>query len=399
MLILLMLKQKLKFITSIRALFWPLVMGAILVSTTFYAGLARADQYDEQIQALQAQNAGSQSAANQLASQASSYEDAINKLQEQINSLQQVIVDNQNKSNDLQKQIDAKQIELDHQKQVLGESIKTMYVEGQISTLEILASSNNISDFVNKETYRTAMRNQIKTTVDTITQLKAQLQKQQDQLQGMIKDQQTQQAQLNSAQLQQSQMLAYTEGQKATYDQQIRANNSQIGSLRAAQAAAIAAATGNNGNSAVGSSVAFHNLAYQWCGGGYGYCSAGFDEYIPYTLNIWGLEYARECVHYVADTLTNRGYYIPYHLFAARGNANQWVGTTTGTGTASRVFSPQRDDVVYMPIGGMGHVAIVDYVNSDGTLHVSQMNWPYGGWYSTMDLTVTSNLQFLRFHK
>lgn len=397
----LMLKQKLKLLASIKTLFWPLVMGAVLATTTFYAGIARADQYDAQIQQLKQQNASNQSSSDQLATQASSYEDAINLLQTQINSLQQAIVSNQHKSEELQKQINVEQTKLNYQKKVLGENIATMYVEGQISTLEILASSNNISDFVNKETYRTAMQNQIKTSVDAITQLKMQLQEKQDQLQNLIADQQTRQGQLNTDQTQKSQMLAYTEGQKATYDQQIAANNTRIADLYAQQAAAIARLTGSNGNSAVGSSIIYSNNIEKSCSSsGYNFCTYnGSTTYLDEIVNDnWGLHYARECVHYVADALTNRGYYIPYNLFAGRGFAYQWVGTTTSTGTAQLAATPQKNDVVYFPIGNLGHVGIIDYINSDGTLHVSQMNW-YPGEYSTMDVTITSNLQFLRFHK
>lgn len=376
--VLLMLKQKLKFITSIKALFWPLVMGAVLLSTTFYAGLARADQYDEQIRTLQQQNAGSQAASNQLASQASSYEDAINKLQAEINALQQAIVDNQNKSNDLQKQIDAKQIELDHQKQVLGENIKTMYVEGQISTLEILASSNNISDFVNKETYRTAMRNQIKTTVDTITQLKVQLQKQQDQLQSMIKDQQSQQAQLNSAQLQQSQMLAYTEGQKATYDQQIKANNSQIGSLKAAQAAA---------NQKLGGAPSAGDPNH----GGYpAYLDNAYQDSI---LDPWGM-FNRECVSYTAWKVQQTYGYMPY--WGGTGNAIQWPGDAANAGIPTGT-TPRAHSVAIWPVGYYGHAMWVEGVSPDGrTIYVSQYNYDWQGHYSEMSIS-SAGLTYIYF--
>jgi surface antigen len=389
---LLMLKQKLKFVSQIRALLLPVFMGVVLGGTTLYTGIVRADQYDEQIQTLQQQNSGSRAASNQLAAQANSYEDAINSLQDQINSLQQAIVDNQNKSNDLQNQINAKQTELDHQKQVLGENIKTMYVEGKISTLEILASSNNISDFVNKETYRTAMRNQIKTTVDTITQLKTQLQKQQDQLQGLIKEQQAQQAQLNSAQLQQSQMLAYTQGQKAAFDQQIKANNAQISSLRAQQLAFYNQITGG-GTRNYGSSGAFQfrNLsAEQDCGGGYSYCWAGFDQWVSDT---WGLHYARECVHYAADRAA-RGVDLSGYL-AGRGNANQWPSSLGGAYRVDQ--NPEVGAVAITTAFPSGHAMYVEYVLDDGWVGVSQMNWDVRGHYSTMEVKA-SGVWFIHFN-
>jgi peptidoglycan hydrolase CwlO-like protein len=98
----------------------------------------------------------------------------------------------------------------------LGENIKTMYLEGDISTLEVLASSKDLSDFVNKQEYRNSVSNKVKASVDKVNALKAELQKQQNEQQDLLKDQQAQQSQLQSDQAQQTALLNNTEGQKAT---------------------------------------------------------------------------------------------------------------------------------------------------------------------------------------
>ena len=166
-----MLKQKSKIRRSISTIF----VGSILVLGLVAGGLARADQFDEQIKALQQQNNTNQVTVNQLAAEAASYQDAIDKLSAQINNLRQAILDNQRQSNELQKQIEEQQAELARQRRVLGESIKTMYLEGEISTLEILAASKDLSEFVDRQQYRNSVQNKIKTTVEKITQLKLEL--------------------------------------------------------------------------------------------------------------------------------------------------------------------------------------------------------------------------------
>ena len=82
-------------------------------------------------------------------------------------------------------------------KQVLGDNIRGP-VPGrlEVSTLEIFASSNNLSDFVNKEVDRSVVQNKVKTSVDTITVLKQKLQIQQQQLQQTITSLQTERSQL-----------------------------------------------------------------------------------------------------------------------------------------------------------------------------------------------------------
>ena len=70
------------------------LLAVVLSLGIFSSGLVGADQYDEQIWALQGQNASHQQAANELAAQAASYQDAVDKLSTQINNLRQAILDN-----------------------------------------------------------------------------------------------------------------------------------------------------------------------------------------------------------------------------------------------------------------------------------------------------------------
>jgi len=382
--------KKLKSLNINSRLAVSAVLAFIIVAGTIYGGIVRADSYDQQIQALQNQKNANQALANQLAQQASSYQGAIDALQTQIDSLQQAIVASQQKSDALQAQINQAQVDLAHEKLVLGENIKTMYLEGKISTLEILASSRDLSEYINKQTYRNSVQNQVKTTLDKITALKAQMEKQQTELQTLIKQQQAQQSELADQQNQQSQLLSYTEGQKAAYDSQIKSANSQIVSLRAQQAAAIRALQGSNGTSAVGSPIVYNNLTGGvQCGGGYPYCGYGLDQYVA---DPWGLFLARECVHYVAWGLSAQG--INVH-FNGNGNANQWAGALSGMATINN--DPTGAQMVYLPIAPLGHVAMIDQDYGNGWVHVSQYNWQ-PGMYSTMDLKVTSNLLFFHFN-
>jgi surface antigen len=184
-------KQKMKKpskFAQARTLIGVVAICVLLILATVINSV-RADQFDEQIRALQSQNDSNQAASSQLAAQASSYQDAINKLQAQISALQAAIVANQQKSEELKNQIIQAQADLDQQKKVLGENIKAMYLEGKTSTLEMLASSKNLSDFVDREQSRNAVQSKVKDTMAKITALQQQLKNQQEQLQQLIKDQ------------------------------------------------------------------------------------------------------------------------------------------------------------------------------------------------------------------
>jgi peptidoglycan DL-endopeptidase CwlO len=379
-----MLKQKYKLLKNNLKIAAVLLVSLLLVGGT--VGLVHADRFDEQIRQLQQQNASSQSAADQLAAQASSYQDAIDKLDQQISSLQQAIVDNQIKSDDLQKQIVQAQADLDHEKVILGENIKAMYLEGDISTLEILASSKNISDFVNKQEYHSSVQTKVKTTLDKINALKIQLTEQQRELQVAIADLKNQQSQLASAQAQQSQMLAYTEGQKAAYDQQIKSNKASIADLRREQAAENARLFGGNGSYIVAGNNGNDTYPNGWR-----------NAYQDSLIDNWGM-YNRECVSYTAWKVYESGRYMPY--WGGVGNANQWDNNAIAAGIPTD-YSPRPGDVAIKNSSPYGHAMYVEKVYGDGAIYVSQYNADLTGHYSEAYLSAATvsiyGLVFIHF--
>jgi peptidoglycan DL-endopeptidase CwlO len=359
-------------VAQIRSYFGVITVCFVLILATFI-NVVRADQYDAQIQALQTYNNNNQAVANQLGVQASSYQDAINKLQAQISGLQAAIAANQQQNDKVQQQIDKAQADLTQQKQVLGEDIKAMYLEGQTSTLEVLASSKDLSDFVDKQQARNAVSDKVKDTVAKISDLEAQLKSQQAQLQQLIKEQQSQNDQLTADQNKQAQLLAYTEGQKAAYDQQISVNNSQIGALRAQQAAANRQLDGSGQVITSGS-----------CGGGYPASASGplgswgCNYSLDNTIDNFGM-YNRECVSYTAWMVYKNYGYMPN--WGGSGNANQWPGDARAAGIPTG-YTPKVGSVaIYMGNAStdpFGHAMWVVGV-SGNSIHVYSYNDYYDG--------------------
>jgi peptidoglycan hydrolase CwlO-like protein len=365
---LLIQKQKMQKPTKVvraRTLISVVSICVVLILTTLINGV-KADQFDEQIKALQSQNNNNQSASNQLAAQASNYADAINKLQVQIDALQSAINANQQKSDQLKQQIIEAQAELDQEKKVLGENIKAMYLEGKTSTLEMLASSKDLSDFVDRQQAQNAVQSKVKDTMAKVVSLQQELKSQNDQLQQLIKDQQSQSSQLSSTRAEQSQLLSYTEGQKAAYDQQIKSNNSQIATLRAQQAAA---------NARLGGRAAAGDPGH----GGYpGYLdNAGQDTLI----DPWGM-FNRECVSYTAWKVYQTYGHMPY--WGGVGNANQWPSDAQNYGISTGTV-PKAHSVAISMGGAYGHAMWVEAV-SGNTIYVSQYNYDLQGHYSEMSI-------------
>lgn len=390
---------KQKYTTRIRSRLAAVSMVVILAIAgvtqgfgVFAASCTTATQCQQQIDALNQQKADAQSNSDKLAIQASSYQDAINKLDTKINALQEAIVANQNKSDELKVQIAQSQAQLDQEKKTLGENIKQMYLQGDMSVLEVLASSNNLSSYVNRQEYRNAVQQQVKDTLDQITKLKLQLQQRQESLDGAIKAQQGQRSELADAQAQQGQMLAYTEGQKAAYDSQIASSQKQISALQQ-QIIAL--------NTPVGSAVSYGGA----CGGGYpnahsgpyGYwgCTYAQDN----TIDNWGM-YNRECVSYTAWREAQASRYVPYGL----GNAGDWIYNVPSSWVSQ---TPEAGDVAIRPADpnlvffngerDVGHAMYVESVNGDGTINISQYNASLNGTYSYVAGRSTAGLYFIHF--
>ncbi|HSW66607.1 MAG TPA: CHAP domain-containing protein [Bacillota bacterium] len=342
-----------------------LTLASVLTLGLSVVPSVRADQYDQQIAALRAQNAQSQDVLNGLLDQASSYQDAINKLQAQIDAVQRLINDNVAQQTKLQQQIDTNQAELDREKAVLGADIKQMYVDGQPTTIEMLASSGNLSDFVDKQQYRTDVQNKVQETLLKINALQRQLKEQKTKVDQLLADQRTQQSQLDSDRSQQASLLAYNQDQQNTYNKQIKANQTKMADLRHQQTIENAKLFGN------GLVNIPDTTGYPWAGAGFP--NGGYDP--------WGMEY-RQCVSYTAWRVWHETGYMYGWGNIGMGNANQWDDDARATGIP--VDNNPRGDVVVGIKNSQpwGHAVYIEHVYDNGDVYISQYNALYDGNYS-----------------
>ncbi len=360
---------------------------AVVATAGIMVPIVRADEFDAKIQALQGSNAQNQAAATNLQAQSNSYQDAINKLQAQIDGVQAQLNASQAQQADLEQQIIQKQADLDRQRALLSNDVKAMYVDGQMSSIEMLATSKNLSDFVDKEEYRNLVQKKIQDTLAAITKLQSELKIQKTQVDQLIENQKAQQAQLAANRQQQADLLAYTEAQKNQFNAQISSNNSQIGELRRQQI--IANARYNIGPAGTGVN----------CGGGYPakWCNIGQDT----SIDSWGM-YNRECVSYTAfkvhqDFLAGRNNRdMPY--WGGSGNANQWDENARAAGIPVD-SDPTPGSIAISNAGAYGHAMYVEQVsviNGQQAVYVSQYNASLDGRYSE-GWRYTTGLVFLHF--
>lgn len=349
-----------------RSLAFALLVG-VMVAGFVVEPIVRADQYDEQIQKIQRQNDKKQSAVDDLQEKANSYQDAVNKFQAQINELQAKIRKNKAERDGLEKQIVKAEKELEKQRGLLGQNIKAMYVEGDITTMEMLASSKDLSDFFDKQQYRDSVQQKVKAALDRVNALKNQLREQKTLVEKLIADQTAIEDQLAADKAKQNKLLSFTESQKSDYNQQIKSNNSKIAELRAQQAAA---------NRSLGGVATAGDPSH-----------GGYPAYLDNApkdalLDPWGM-FNRECVSYTAWKVQQTFGHMPY--WGGHGNANQWPDSARADGIPTG-STPKKHSVAISLSGYYGHAMWVEEVYANGYIRVSQYNYDLAGNYSEMTI-------------
>jgi surface antigen len=344
--------------------------------------VARADQFDDQINSLRQQNADAQGVLSGLQSQASSYQDAINQLQVQINAIQAAIAANEAQQALLQQQIIDDQKQIDDQKSVLANDIKTTYLSGQITPVEMLATSSNLSDYIDKQQAYAVVQDKIQATVKQITELQKKLQSQKAEVDQLLASQKSQNDQLAAAQQQQNDMLNYNEGQQAAYNAQIAANSGKISDLRRQQA--IENAKYNIGN-------------FRGDPNNGGYPSAWANAPQDSLIDSWGM-YNRECVSYTAF-MVHQDYLsgidstdMPW--WGGVGNANQWDDNARASGIPVD-YNATPHSIAISNSGFYGHAMYVEAVNGN-QIYVRQYNAQLNGTYSE-GWRYTTGLVFIHF--
>jgi peptidoglycan hydrolase CwlO-like protein/surface antigen len=367
-------------VSKLKSLFVLTVATFLVVGSTFIPNAqVKADTFDQQIKKLQDDNAANRRAVSDLLKTATSYQNAIAQLQGEIAQVEGQISQNMARQAELNAKIEEGKRELARQRKLLGADIKAMYSDGDISTIEMLATSKDLSDFVDKETYRNAVQKKIQETLRRITKLQAELKDQKEEVEKLLKEQQAQQASLNANRAEQQRMLTLNKQQQADFNQKTKNNQSRIDELIASQRRANDGTPGGYYFIRFPGNVSDHDVTVD----DYPYRDEGFsmqlgpcshtDSYPDYP-DRWGY-CTRQCVSYTAWAVERSGRTAPKYY----GSAKNWIYAAP----ASWVHrDPQPGDVAITTGGTWGHAMYVEAVDGD-RIYVSQYNQQLTGRYTT----------------
>lgn len=355
---------------------------------------AAADQYDDQISALTANMAKYQAQADVLNAQADTLANAVAQLDNEKSALQSQIDLNQAQSDKLTVTIADTQTQITQNQDALGKTIADLYIDDSTTPIELLASSTNIGDFLNKQEYRTSVKSQLNDTIKKVKTLKTQLDTQKADLDKVLAQQTQARDDLVAKENAQASLLAQTQNNEANYQSLISSSSAQIAAARATQAALRARSNATGGYTLVDAGSL---PDYPWNSSNcpmQGYMSTGGQ---PGTDGLDGHGYGcRQCVSYVAYRIAKAtGVY--YNDLGNGGQATQSLISKHGwTNLGS---TPQPGSVGSLQLNP-GHTAYVEDVSSDGSkILVTQYNYDYGsgyGMYSEMWLSANFFNQYAK---
>ena len=345
-----------------------LVAMAVLVAGSGVFALGShvfARDYEAEIKAKEQEASKYNSEASRLGEMADNLQSELDKINGQITAIQGQITDSQKKIDNLNAQIKRNEILIKQRRKAMGQVLADMHVDDQISPLEMLASSNSIGDYIDKQEQRSSLRTSLNGKIKEIKALQKKLEENKKLVENTLRDQEAQRNVLSSKQSEKAKLVADTKNDQNAYSALAQKRNSEVAKLREEQAAANRRALGG-GVSIPGGIPG---------GGGYPgvWANAPLDAYV----DPWGL-YTRECVSYVAWKIHSTGRYVPH--FGGAGNANQWPSTAARHGIPSG-STPKAGAAAVMSVGTYGHVMYVESVNGDGTITVSDYNFAWDGLY------------------
>lgn len=307
--------------------------------------------------------------ALRLGAIASTLSEAVGQLNSQISEIQGHIDASQKKHDDLVAEMERNEELIEQNREALGSILSDMYIDDQISPLEMLASSKSIGDYIDKQEQRSSLRSSLSDTIKEIKNLQVKLEENRKSVEDVLRDQQAQREQLDGKRAEQQKLLSDTQNDESNYQRLVSEKKAEINKLVEEQAEANRRALAQAGGGSV-------NVPQGIAGGG-GY--PGQWAYAPINAYVdpWGL-YSRQCVSYVAWKIWSTGRYVPH--FMGAGNANQWPSTAARHGITSG-STPKVGSAAVMMVGYYGHVMYVEAVHGDGTITVSDYNFAWDGLY------------------
>lgn len=277
----------------------------------------------------------------------------------------------------VEKRIIETEKEIDYKRSLMQANAKVLYKKGNPSTIEVLFSSDNFTDFINRQEYLDRVKDSLQESARSVVELREQLGIEQEGLEDLQNKQQSKRAMLEERKNEQRQLLKETRGKEAKYQEYIEKRKQELRELRTEQASIIAAS--QSGGDMVSGETDYpymHSDCYDDDGR-----FNGMDENSPCNKHVdpWSFYY-HQCTSYVAWRRKDLDREIPAWGEIYPTNAKHFYDRAKEDGYKVN-RKPDQGAIAVNRNGEWGHVMIVERVHGD-FIDISQFNAGLQGKYS-----------------
>lgn len=304
--------------------------------------------------------------ANEASKAATTLEGEVERLQQEIAMYEARIKTNEAEAEDLKQKIEETTKKLKLQQQALANMLINLHFEDDGDAIMILAGSNSISDFAERQSRADTAKNQVTLSAQTVKSIKQDLEKQKTEIERVIADQQIQRKAVEDKKAEQQELILKYRDNAAAF--------------------ALEAATSREEKIKLINQEYQDHLSKMRNSGNFGTVADGYNSYEAFIGNygfscprdnirgILDTYYTCQCTSYAAYKAVE--YWGPHIRVTGWGNAYSWAAAARSLGY--RVDrTPSAHSIAQTASGAWGHVMWVESVNGNGTMNISEYNNVY----------------------
>ena len=176
------------------------------------------DQLTNEINALQSQIDDAQSQANNLSEKTKTLQSELEGIAKERSVIESQIKISQAQYDKLQLEISQTEKSIEDNRKALGSILTEMSLEDDVTPIERIAGSDNISTALDSFEYKSAVKTSLTKKVGEIKESKKTLETKRDEVKVAIANQQKSEDALKSKITQQNELIAKTKGEQAEYE-------------------------------------------------------------------------------------------------------------------------------------------------------------------------------------
>jgi len=180
-------------------------------------GATSAAELQSAIDSLDAQASANEAILHGIENEVDSLENKLAYYRTQIAQINLVVKSTELEIDRLTIELEEAKVELARQKSVLAESLKTLYIEGNVSTLDLVLASEEFTEFISQQEYLNTLKNNVEISTQQVIDLKGEIELNKVEQETLLESQIRQRKGLKDAQEEQQRLLNITKGQESLY--------------------------------------------------------------------------------------------------------------------------------------------------------------------------------------